>query len=58
MASTSGISHGTSHNDQPPKLSVPDAATALGVSINTVRRWIKEGSLVAEREARTGTYLP
>jgi excisionase family DNA binding protein len=56
MDSTPGTSHGTSHNGQLPGLSVPAAAAALGVSTNTIRRWIKEGSLVAERVTRPQGY--
>jgi excisionase family DNA binding protein len=56
MDSPPGTSHGTSQPGPLPGLSVPDAAAALGVSTNTVRRWIKDGSLVAERVARPQGY--
>jgi excisionase family DNA binding protein len=46
-------SEGTS---PPPGLSVQEAAAALGVSPNTVRRWVKQGTLRSELVARPQGY--
>lgn len=39
-----------------PTLPIPDAAAALGVSVDTVRRRIRSGALTAQRDGR-GRYL-
>lgn len=56
--------YGTSPGTSPPPagatagdataraVSVPEAAAALGVSVNTIRRWIKAGELRAEQVER------
>jgi excisionase family DNA binding protein len=66
-----GTSPGTSHVPAPPAegppparaVSVGEAAAALGVSANTIRRWIKTGELRADRVVRPQgeawrVYLP
>jgi excisionase family DNA binding protein len=39
--------HASSNTDVPRFLSVSEVALSLGVSINTVRRWVKDGHLQA-----------
>jgi excisionase family DNA binding protein len=51
-----GTSQGTPRDESLPGLSVPEAAAALGVSANTIRRWIKDGTVVAERVPRPQGY--
>jgi excisionase family DNA binding protein len=46
--SPSGTSSAGTQGDG-PGLSVQEAATALGVSVNTIRRWIKDGRLPYEK---------
>jgi excisionase family DNA binding protein len=38
-------------------VSIKDAAARLGISVNTVRRWIREGRLETERVARPQGYV-
>src|SRR5215216_744293 len=51
--SPSGTQAGTSsagtHNGGELGVSVQEAATALGVSVNTIRRWIKDGRIPYEK---------
>jgi excisionase family DNA binding protein len=47
-AATSGHTHGRRYrNDQIKFFTIADVADFLGVSVRTVRRWIKSGALVA-----------
>jgi excisionase family DNA binding protein len=47
--STNGTHMGTGPGTTPAGLSIPEAAVALGVTTNTVRRWIKSGRLRSEK---------
>ena len=47
--STSGTHAGTTPGTATTGLSIPEAAVALGVTTNTVRRWIKAGRIRAEK---------
>jgi len=44
------------HNGGVPGVSVQEAATALGVSVNTIRRWIKGGRIPHEKLATPAGY--
>jgi excisionase family DNA binding protein len=39
----------SSHNDDPVLMPIGEVSSVLGVSVGTLRRWDKEGHLVAVR---------
>jgi len=41
-----------------PMVSVPEFATAMGVTINTARRWLKEGTIKGFRSGRQWWKIP
>jgi molybdopterin-binding protein len=41
-----------------PDLSLAEAATAIGVSVDTLRRWDRAGKLRVERDARNRRRVP
>lgn len=45
-------------SDAPARLSRPDAARYLGLSIGTLRNYDREGKLVAERDERGQWWYP
>lgn len=42
----------------PPNLSLGDAARAIGVSVDTLRRWDRDGKLATVRDARNRRLVP
>lgn len=42
----------------PSDLSIGDAATALGVSVDTLRRWDRTGRIKTKRDARNRRLVP
>jgi hypothetical protein len=44
------------HASTSPLVGIKEAAEQLGVSVNTVRRWVREGKLQTEKQARPQGY--
>jgi excisionase family DNA binding protein len=56
MNGDAGTDPGTSTEDTSPPVGIQEAAARLGVSVNTVRRWVKDGRLRSERMPRPQGY--
>ena len=51
------VGAGVGAHDAPAAVSIKEAAARLGVSVNTIRRWIREGRLTTERVERPQGYM-
>jgi hypothetical protein len=56
MDGDAGTYPGTSTEGTSPPVGIQEAAARLGVSVNTVRRWVKDGRLRSERIPRPQGY--